>query len=411
MSEKNIIAAQLVVNQYELQVFAREEIQRILETAINVAGLRRLLFWPSCDPAVTELVLDLSRRCGVEVYLWWPALADAVRVGHAELEHPREDERVVDAWGGSERGTLGVWENLGKSEEKFVFSCPQARRYRDHVFENCRAQLNAYDGVFVDRIRYPSAINGLESLFGCFCPRCLPSTEIWREQARLFLSWLRTANDRDLADVTLGALFARYELEPMFARKNALIADVVNQYAQLAKSMNKGIGLDLFTSSLGRYYGQDFADLGRIVDWIKPMLYCHSLGPGGISLEASSLARGILQANQGLSEKAVLDLIARSLECPLPDTVSRLETEGVSEGYARVELSRAAKAAGLGCPIHPGFEMINHPLFRRKTLRIGEDDVKRYLDAVDSASGVVACFNLLYIPVGHLRSLRKAFGG
>ena len=29
-----------------------------------------------------------------------------------------------------------------------------------------------FDGVMLDRIRYPSAVNGFESLFACFCPDC-----------------------------------------------------------------------------------------------------------------------------------------------------------------------------------------------------------------------------------------------
>ena len=411
MPKKFLVAAQLVINQYELQVFSREDMRRTIETAIESAALERILYWPSCDPAVTDLVLELCRRHKVEVYLWWPALADAVKVGHAELDHPHASEQVMDAWGNTKHGTLGVWENLGKSEEKFIFSCPRAQRYRDHVFNNCREQIDKYDGIFIDRIRYPSAINGLEALFGCFCPRCLaaePEATAWQNRARTFLAWLRTARDQDIANATFATLFKQYELTPMFAEKNKLIAEVVTQYAQLARSLGKGVGLDLFTTSLGCYYGQDFASLSRSVDWIKPMLYCHSLGPGGISLEASSLARGILQANAELSEKEVLGLVGRSLDCLLPDNISQLEAGGVPESYARSEWLRAAAMSGLDCPIHPGFEMINHPLFRRKTLRIGEGDLNRYLEATVGTSGIVASFNLLYIPTEYLQMTREA---
>ena len=40
-----------------------------------------------------------------------------------------------------------------------------------------------FDGVFLDKIRFPSIANGLQDLFSCFCPFCAQkaasSASIW----------------------------------------------------------------------------------------------------------------------------------------------------------------------------------------------------------------------------------------
>ena len=71
-------------------------------------------------------------------------------------------------------GKTGTWQELAKGEESFRFYCPNREGAVEEVLRAYTGLLDRLDfaGVMLDRIRYPSAVNGFETLFGCFCDAC-----------------------------------------------------------------------------------------------------------------------------------------------------------------------------------------------------------------------------------------------
>jgi hypothetical protein len=101
------------------------------------------------------------------VYLWYNLLSD----------YPGQsaDERIINFRGEASSG-WGGWETQSKNEveESFIFSCPNHPEARRKSLAGLEALLRAYpfDGVFLDKIRFPSPAGGFEMMLSCFCPYC-----------------------------------------------------------------------------------------------------------------------------------------------------------------------------------------------------------------------------------------------
>ena len=392
---KKLRFAQLVLGEAELKRFTVDGVLAALDLAA-AAGIDAVIFWPARDESVDAPVRGRIRELGLASYLWLPVLADAGK-------DPAEGEWTENAWGASGQGTLGRWDGLGKGGETFLFACPRAENQLSAAVARCDRELPGYDGVFLDRIRYPSPANGPEMLFTCFCPRCRerdPGSGPWRERLREFRAGLESATDGGLE--RWGSLHGAWEamrLGPWLDRRSGVIVEAVNRLAAVAMAMGKKVGLDLFSPALSRLVGQDYRRLGAMADWIKPMMYFRARGPAGIALEAACLARWIAGLNRSLSGQAVMRFVGNTLGLPVPPgSPGELEKTGLDEGLAEGELLRARKDAG--CPVYPGFECVRHPDF---DFDIGEDGVKRYLRALAKAPGVVMAWNILYTPEPFLK--------
>ena len=89
-----------------------------------------------------------------------------------------EDSDLVVNWRGKRSRGWGGWsEKGGEVEETFRFVCPNNPAVRGR---RCRLRrLACYDfaGVFLDKIRFPSAANGVDEMLSCFCSHCRDEAE------------------------------------------------------------------------------------------------------------------------------------------------------------------------------------------------------------------------------------------
>ena len=100
------------------------------------------------------------------VYLWFSALSDIYGM--------TEDDLVVNWRGARSRGWGGWAEKGGDVEETFRFACPNNPAVREKTTLRLRELLTRYDfnGVFLDKIRFPSPANGADEMLSCFCDHC-----------------------------------------------------------------------------------------------------------------------------------------------------------------------------------------------------------------------------------------------
>ena len=294
--------------------------------------------------------------------------------------------------------------------ETFLFACPNNADFVDRVFAWFESLIEGLDihGVMLDRIRFPSPANGLESLFSCFCSRC---TERFQAETGIPLgrladragSFLRRA--RQLTRKSFSSewrdgntLWTAAGCADLAAFRARSIVRLVERFSRRARERGLKVGLDLFSPSLSGIVAQDHRALADLCDWIKPMLYCHARGPAGFPLEAGCLQDALLQLAAGLTGEDAREIVSATLGVGIPaDGDFPLST--ISHELDRLESLRLPRRVS----IMAGLEAVTMP-----ELGIGIEE-KVFAESLSLLSGrcagCVASWNLLHIPEANLRRL------
>ena len=391
------------------------DLQRLIRRARELAGIDGLMIWADGDLALYRSLAAACRECGVAPYLWFAVLADVQAVSFAQGDL----QLRYDGLRG--HGRIGAWPGLGTGGEDFLFLCPNREAPLQRVFQAYLRLLDGvdFDGVMLDRIRYPSAVNGFESLFACFCPDCereylagfgAPLAEM-QEAAASFLaglagvSWGRAGGWRSFE-----LLWKDAGLEKLFAFKKHSVTRVVRHFAAAARERGLKVGLDLYSYSLSPLVAQDYGELSRTADWLKPMSYCHAVGPAGLPLEVACLQQGFRSLCPRLEPGEVHQLLQNLLGWQWPEQDQQLLRDGLNEETLGLELDRIAADPGLrGASILAGIEAVRLPEFG---IDITAGMLERYLAQAGSrAAGLVASWNLPDIPEENLRALGRRRSG
>jgi len=397
------ISTQIMIGKTEEETFSRKEIETRIRKAQDLLGIKRLLFWNAGEESNFDLVLDICLQTGMEAYCWFPVAADLM---NREVMAAESIENITGTRG---YGRAGRWPKLGRGEEKFLFACPSHGEIHDENSALLGRLLDKhpFTGVFLDRIRYPSFADGLESLFGCLCPDCRRAYEddnfkiSWEElrlrQEEMF-HFFRNAAAVDWAPLTQWQkLFEAFGLSDFYEFRYRRIERLTGIYTTEARIRGRKVGLDLLSPSLSPMTGQDYPRLSRHSDWIKVMSYCYANGPAGIPLEAGSLLRGLKALNPALSDAEAAAITGSFFQTSITGTPEKLLRNGVPAEYLKQEVNRAA----VGMPdrqdqLIPGIEVVNHPFF---TPPVKKNQLTAYLDVLDSMDcETVICWNILYIP-------------
>ena len=191
-------------------------------------------------------------------------------------------------------------------QESFEFRCPSSNRNRSallELFQESFAQL-PLDGVFLDRIRYPSFLSGIAGIGGCFCPDCVKRYQeagIDVDQLRSKLSNLAMHRNLQLKSYEKGCWQLKNPvLDAFFNVKGQVIQEALAGYVTYFHSQNLKVGFDLFAPALGYFCGQNVQKLRQLADFIKPMMYRYTDAPAGLPFELGRLeqAAGLSAAEQ-----------------------------------------------------------------------------------------------------------------
>jgi hypothetical protein len=279
----------------------------------------------------------------------------------------------------------------------------QAMRTFSKLLEETHA-----DGVMLDKIRFPGPSNGFESLLGCFCPSCSArfrwetgvALEELKQKARALLLKLRGDGTDSFLSLweKAGSFWKAADLEDLGQFRARSVHAAVARFASIAHASGQEVGLDLFSPSLAPLVSQDYAELSKQSDWIKPMLYSRAIGPAGLPLEIGSLWKGFQAMHPGSDVALIRSRLRGTFNWELPGTEAELVARGLPAGVISSELARIA---GLGLAArartYAGIEAV-HP--------ITPDILESTLAEVrDPADGVIASWNLLSIPEENLRLL------
>ena len=407
MRGKFAIAAQLSsIHSSEEELSPRRVTRYVAEIAKEVPLDVLIVGWKE-RPDLFQALTSRESRLSREVFLWYPLLSDYPGFVSSHL--------VVNSKFGQSKGWAG-YEGTGIAET-FKQACPNNPQAVSTSLARLEECMTAYpfDGVFLDKIRFPSPANGLEDVFSCFCPFCAEkaaASGLDLDQVRAVLE-SRSADKQAFGAVRIPAgakwleqLVAEQPLLQRFIQFRAdSISAVVAAASQRMRARGKKVALDVFSPILAPLVGQDFSALARHADWIKPMIYRFGRGPSSLRTELPCLVRE-LGEYLGYSEAAAMGWAAAQAEGLEGKTVEQIEE------VAPLRLVRAETARALslfcGAPLYLGLETVSIP----GLMEVSPRRVEEILEVGSQAEvqGFVLSWDLLHTPIENVRPLRTFSG-
>lgn len=241
----------------------------------------------SLEIEIYKWLSEYTKNRHVKLYLWFPVLAEFDKIKNFVAIKDVENERINS--------------NKFDQDENFSFYCPSATT----TFENIKNIYKIYfsqiefDGIFLDRIRFPSFTIGANALFTCCCNECMKVYESrgWtRERIRKIKYEVEHSETKTLPIEIRKYFDGRYEFKKAemgeyLEDRMKLITAIVRKTAFYFKSQGLEIGLDLFAPFLAPFVGQDYRELSQCADFIKPMLYRCTYTPAGFDYELDEMVR------------------------------------------------------------------------------------------------------------------------
>ncbi len=348
-----------------------------------------LLGW-ELPSSIEEAVAEETVRQHARLFRWQPILT-----GDAHTILPPE-WATIGPTGSAIPGHGGMPE--------FTFICPNNCGVDDFLFERVEiaAATGLFQGLFLDRIRFPSpSVDPYQDL-ACFCRHCIhlaADMDLDLESVRQYVQSLPAkAIVRCLLCETAEA---GSPLESFLDFRTASITRTVRMIARQAQTLNLSIGLDSFSPALTRMVGQDLSALNRYADWIKIMTYPRVFGPAGISFELLNLASWLTQF--GLGEFEATQLLADACGLPIPANKIELRHNGLESKIITMELRRG-KELGL-TKLLAGIAMVGMEKIHESTL----EQIRADLENSKNSDGLVISWDLWLTPLDYLDEIRNVW--
>jgi hypothetical protein len=143
--------------------------------------------------------------------------------------------------------------------------------------------------------------------------------------------------------------------------------------------------------------GQSLEELGRGVDWVKIMVYAHTMGPAGMPFELIGLANWLVQT-AGLDERQAMACLERSSGLALPASFKDLKNCGLDASTLREEIRRGV--AITPAPVLAGIELVDIP----EVTSLYPGQIKTDLQAFSQAgaAGLALSWDLWWMPGKYL---------
>ncbi len=305
---------------------------------------------------LVDACVDEAKRAGVALYRWQPLLTSD------NSAMPRHDWQTVGLGGKTVPGFQDMAE--------FTFVCPNRPAVQETTLARLDELINLgqYDGIFLDRIRFPSPANDPARWLACICSDCqgaaaalgLALPKLARSTRRLLNTPAQYPNTLkqllghptamiDSAEAKDFASFLTFRVQS--------VTRFVTEAATLIRTRGLQVGLDCFSPALASMVGQDLRLLDPVGDWMKPMSYCHTLGPAGLPFELIDLWNWLLQ--QGVAEETAGEWLAQASGLPVPATIAQLQKDGLPPSTLAIEMARC-RAAGVR-QLLAGVELVEIP--------------------------------------------------
>ncbi|MBE3038531.1 MAG: hypothetical protein IMZ62_06945 [Chloroflexi bacterium] len=335
-----------------------------------------------------EAAAEETARQNASLFRWQPWLT-----GDALTSFPHE-------WGTVGPGGAPI--PSFQDDPAFAFICPNHRGAMDFLLErlNRIAARGLYQGIFLDRIRFPSPAADPATHLGCFCPDCIHLAAA----AGLDLETVRRYIQALPAEVLVRSLLAKPDdptspLEAFLDFREESITRTIQAAAQKARSLGLAVGLDCFSPVLTRMTGQNLPALDKACDWIKIMTYPRVHGPAGLPFELLGLANWL--TNLGIPEPSALRCLAEASGLAIPATKAELRQAGLGSGTIAHEIE-CGRTLGV-TRLLAGIALVEIKAVHEST----PEQVQADLKAARAADGLVISWDLWQTPLERLDAIRS----
>jgi hypothetical protein len=296
------------------------------------------LGWNLPQPLIEAVAGEAEAR-GYTLWLWQPLLS-------GDGQHvPAEDAAL------GRDGSLLPWPR-GMAE--FAFDCPNRAQGLDRALRRLEVAIDrgAWDGVFLDKIRWPSPTRDPTDDLACFCDDCSSMSAEAGVDLEAVARYVEHAAATPVGRVDLLAeLLGRTDgpMAPFMTWRCGRITHAVREAAARVTSRvtprgeSLRLALDVFAPSLARAVGQDIPSLAPLATFTKAMLYIGTNGPAGLPYELCGLWRWL--ARGGVREPAAR--LAEMLGYPLPE-VELARGGALGTAVFAAELTALRRLAGQG---------------------------------------------------------------
>ena len=398
--------AQISTSHSSIESLTPSSLRSTLEKAQAALPLSGLIVGGLENPAVYDELTCNKKEGFPEVYLWYNLLSD----------YPGQSSKdtIVNYHGRRCKKWLG-WDTDAREvvNENFLFSCPNNPFAVQKTLKILSDLLKKYpfDGVFLDKFRFPSPASGLDQTFSCFCPHChakaaaqgldlnvvQKALSVWHKDELAspvnLTNWLRAATERK--DPV--KRFLQFRIDSIF--------DLVKQVREITNSFGVKLGLDLFTPAFAELVGESYTKLAPYTDWVKPMVYQYAMGPAGIRLETKALIEG-LQNEFSLDENTIFTWTAANLPWFTRDAYAQLRDSSVPLSWIKQEIREATRLMSL-LPVYMGLEAVSFP----GVIDIRPEMAAELFDTAyeNGANGVVLSWDLMHMPIENLQAIKDHY--
>jgi hypothetical protein len=368
-----------------------DQCRKKLQAAFNRLPIDGLLVGWDIPAGLEDVCREITTRFGAKLYRWHPLLT-----GDGTL-YPEVAWRTRNHKG----LPLSGFRNL----PEFTFICPNNPESRTQILINISriVQSGRYDGIFLDRMGYPSPTADPVNLQSCFCEYCqMAARKVnldLEEIHKMFIEFDSYGLVHTLFDGT-----EKY-LHRFLDFRQRMITEFIFEITSIIRSGNLAIGLDCFSPSLARMVGQDLKSLTPLADWTKTMIYGHAFGPATLPFELTDLLTW-LRKNQGIEESMALTNLLGISSLPITKPLRSLQNVDISSGNLATEYEFGKRMAG-SSTLLAGIELVEiSGVSELNSIQIDADI--RALKAVD-AGGLSISWDLWHIPLDRLDIVSSAW--
>ena len=372
------------------------KVRQRLRQAFELLPISIVILGWDLPPRLEEAVAEETTRHNATLYRWHPLLAS-----DAGFALPNEWQ-PINLRGEPIPGFRGLPE--------FTFICPNRTDVQEWIAERIEvtAQRGIYQGLFFDRMRFPSPAENPERHLACFCKYCQriasdsgldtstslsASLEAVRRQIESYLT------DADRAKAFTQTLFTTTNdsvLESFFTFRFNSITRIIQYAAKLARTHGLSVGLDCFSPALTRMVGQDLSALNKSCDWIKLMTYPRVFGPAGLPFELRALANW-LKARYKLNETEADKIVSEA--SGLSFSKDELESESIVHEIQR------GRDAGI-TNLLAGIALVEVDGVHTPTL----EQIRSDIAACKNADGLAISWDLWHIKPEYLSAIQELWG-
>ncbi|MDR0497263.1 MAG: hypothetical protein LBH42_06595 [Treponema sp.] len=320
------------------------EIEQKLLSVLPRLPVNKVLMGWALDKTIYEKTAEFLAKRDIDFYLWFPVFSETGAL--------RELSALVDFTG------QRIESRKGHKNEDFSFCCPHNPQNTEKILDIFEQEFASipFNGVFLDRIRYPSFANkhepGSKSVLTCFCPHCIEFYERENfniEQLRNVLSrstQLGITEYRDNGEY----VFNDPAIACFFSLKASNISKSLRRLCGYFREKNYSIGLDVFAPFLSAFVGQNLKTLSGLCDFMKPMMYRVTNAPAGLPFETEALLgeTNCASDSRRLEFYKILGINPKTIPFDLTFTVKELKNLSFSSAcdvYAGLEINKIENIA------------------------------------------------------------------